>query len=287
MQAFLKKTHATRRRLKCELEEFELRENDISDSMALFEYNIVIHAVNPLTQRIPAEKFLNYMSAWLKGSMQNIEKLRLRSSSMRLQYSKVSALLVQTQELRVNVQAVDFDRLEIENKHFQRKIDQKNDHLFQLKKMSAGVNLVITQHRKYMQNQVAHFSKIRDDIKRIDKQSHDIDRDIEQVSKELERAEEHYEHFKRLQKSYRVPDVMEYVKLKSELREVHKTIKIWQRKKYIQDLAMDAALREMKHLTGSKGISKSWLRDPDEVIGFNISSTESLPDFSTFCLKDY
>nr|CAH7745659.1 unnamed protein product [Callosobruchus chinensis] len=80
---------------------------------------------------------------------------------------------------------------------------------------------------------------------------------------------------------------MEYVKLKSELREVHKTIKIWQRKKYIQDLAMDAALREMKHLTGSKGISKSWLRDPDEVIGFNISSTESLPDFSTFCLKDY
>ncbi|CAH2001719.1 unnamed protein product [Acanthoscelides obtectus] len=285
MAAFKKKAHATRRRLKCELEEFNQREDDITDSMAAFEYNIVAQGVDPLTQRIPAEKFLNYMYAWLKNSMQNIEKMRLRTSSMRLQHSKTKSLLAQRKELSLNVTAVDFDRLEIENKHFQKKIEQKNEHLFQLKKMTAGINLVITQHRKYMQGQTDYFTKIRNDVKKINKRTDEINWEADHVQSELDKAEETYDYFLGLQKSYKVPDVMEYVKLKGELREVQKSIKIWKRKKYIQDLAMDAALREMKHLTGSKRVDKNWLRDPEEVLGYNINTQNSVPDLTTLCLN--
>ncbi|VEN38698.1 unnamed protein product, partial [Callosobruchus maculatus] len=125
LELFLKRSHRTRRKLLSEMEEFHMREVDITVSRNVFEHHIVIEGVDSLTQRIPAEKFLKYMDDWLRSAGLDIEKLRLRTEYIKQQYRKVSATLERRKELRKNLHAVDFDKLKIENKNFGRQLDSK------------------------------------------------------------------------------------------------------------------------------------------------------------------
>lgn len=61
LDKFIKKSHRAKCNLKAELEEFEIRKTELTDSRDLFENTIVVGGVDPLTQRIPAEKFVRYL----------------------------------------------------------------------------------------------------------------------------------------------------------------------------------------------------------------------------------
>ncbi|CAG9822050.1 unnamed protein product [Phaedon cochleariae] len=272
LESFLKKSHRIRRNLKSELEEFSLRESDIREAKNIFEFNVVTQGVDPLTQRIPAEKFLRYMEDWLKSAQFNIEKLRLRTASLKVQYKKVSATLIQRQELGENVHAVDFDQLQIENKHFLEKIDQKQTHLIELKRMNGGANLVLSKHKKYLQKQQEDYNKLKDSVSQQEKEIEDLEKEYEKVELELDRAKDKFEYYKNLKGTYKVPDVMEYVNLKNELSELKKSIKIWQRRKKIQDIALNACIREMKNITGASKVDPTWFEDldPDSNYEFDV-----------------
>nr|CAI5833460.1 unnamed protein product [Callosobruchus analis] len=122
LELFLVKSHRIRRRFLSEIEEFQMRELDITSSRHIFEYHIVIEGVD-------------------------------RTQYMKLQYRKVSAILERRKELSENLQAVDFDKLEIENKNFCRQIDSKMVNVMQyvnLKKDHAAVvkQIKIWQRKK-------------------------------------------------------------------------------------------------------------------------------------------
>lgn len=262
LEIFLGKSQKVRTRLKAELEEFRIRECDIREARDIFEFNIVTHGVDKLTQRIPAEKFIRYMEDWLKSATLNIEKLRLRTASLQVHFKKVSQTLVQRQELGENVHPVDFDQLEIENKHFLEKIDQKNIHFVELKKMNGGANLVLSKHKKYLQKQQQEYNSLKSKIGKHEKLMLEIEKECDSVAKEAERAAETLEYIKKLKNSYTVPDVMDYIKLKRELNEYRKNVKVWQRRKKIQDITLNACIRQMKNITGSSITDPMWFVDP-------------------------
>ncbi|XP_056633875.1 coiled-coil domain-containing protein 113 [Diorhabda sublineata] len=262
LDIYIKKSLRTKRNLRSELQEYGIRENDITESRNSFEFNIVTHGVDPLTQRIPAEKWIRFMEEWLKSSALIMEKLRLRTASLRIQYKKVSAVLIQRQELGKNVHAVDFDQLEIDNNHLQEKIEQNQIHLLEMKKMNGGANLVLTKHKKYLLRQQMDFNKLQRDIEQKEKQIEELDEEYVKVEAEKEVAKEKFMRFKDFKDKYRVPDVMEYVVLKKEVDELRKNIKILQRRKNIQDISLNASIRQMKNLTGSAVVDPSWLEDP-------------------------
>lgn len=261
LETFLKKSHVTRRNLKSELQEFSIREAEIKEATDIFEYNVVVQGVDKLTQRIPAEKFIRYMDEWLRSAQFQIEKLRLRIATLKGQYKKVSHQLIQRQELGENVHAVDFDQLEIENKHFKDKIEQKNTHLIELKKMNGGANLVLSTHKKTLQKLQEDCTRLKEEIDAKNNEIASTEKECEQADDELKAEIEKYENCKKLKYLYVVPDVMEYVKLKVRLEELRKNIKIWIRRKKIQDIAFNTCLREMKNLTGKCDIDPSWFEE--------------------------
>lgn len=59
-----------------------------------------------------------------------------------------------------------------------------------------------------------------------------------------------------------MPDIVEYVVLKKEIDEINKNIKIWQRRKNIQEISLNASIREIKHITGSSVVDPAWIEDP-------------------------
>lgn len=264
LESFLKKSSRIRRKLKSELEEFFVRESDVKEARDIFEYNIVTHGVDKLTQRIPAEKFIRYMEDWLKSATLNLEKLRLRTASLKVHYKKVCQTLLQRQELGENVHAVDFDQLEIENKHFITKIDQKNTHLLELKKMNGGANLVLSKHKKYLHGQQQECNNLKAKMGEHEKQKDEIERECQAVEEEGEKAEERLGFIKNLKNSYTVPDVMDYIKIKRELIDVRKGVKVWQRRKKIQEFTINACVRQMKNITGSSVVDPAWFEDPED-----------------------
>ncbi|XP_060519837.1 coiled-coil domain-containing protein 113 [Cylas formicarius] len=261
LQNFLKKTHIIKRNLKSELEEFAIREAEIREAVDIFEFSVVTQGCDRLTHRIPAEKFVRYMEEWLKSAQLQIEKLRLRIATLKVQYRKVSQQLVQKRELGENVHAVDFDQLEIENKNFADTIERKNLHVLELKKINGGANLVLSTHKKYLRRQQEDYHKLREEIADKRKLIEETEKQVSQAEEEVRAARERYEQCRRLRDKYTVPDVMDYVRIKERLHETAKEMKMWTRRRKVQDIALNACLREMKHVQGN--VDPSWLAEAD------------------------
>ncbi|CAG9763739.1 unnamed protein product [Ceutorhynchus assimilis] len=267
LESFLKKCHATKRNLKAELEEFSIREAEIKEATEIFEYSVVTQGIDKLTQRIPAEKFIRYMEEWLKSAQLQIEKLRLKIATLKVQYKKVSQQLIQRQELGENVHAVDFDQLEIENKHFLERINQKNVHLVELKKMNGKANLVLSNHKKFLQKQQDDCNKLKIQIREKNKLIERTEKECEAAERELQLEMDKYDHCRRLKNEYTVPDVMQYVRLKDQLFDIKKNIKIWTRRNKIQEIALSTCIRELKGLMGMKEIDPKWFEEIESVEG--------------------
>ncbi|KAJ1550161.1 hypothetical protein HK405_001271, partial [Cladochytrium tenue] len=58
-----------------------------------------------------------------------IEKLRLQNATLKLQKNKLHLQLKQKEEMGEVLHAIDFDQLQIENKQYQARIEERNAEL--------------------------------------------------------------------------------------------------------------------------------------------------------------
>jgi hypothetical protein len=66
-----------------------------------------------------------------------IEKLRLRTSTLRSAFARMNHLVEQKGVLDENLHPIDFEQLKIENSQFLETIKQKNHNLLKMKKMTG------------------------------------------------------------------------------------------------------------------------------------------------------
>ena len=79
-----------------------------------------------------AERVTRYFENKLKQVDGAIEKLRLKNSTLKSQITKVEAQLTQKEEVG-DVLHIDFHQLQIENKQYVAKIEERNDELLSVK----------------------------------------------------------------------------------------------------------------------------------------------------------
>lgn len=146
----------------------ELQENVRADSLTSWTMNtrLLCTSENPRTGKIIAEKLARYVEDKIKAKDAMIEKLRLKNVTLRNQIHKVhvrfsprlsavrhisdamtvcallSSLQLESQvnskeELGDVLHYIDFHQLQIENKQYLAKIEEKNEELLQLK-MTTG-----------------------------------------------------------------------------------------------------------------------------------------------------
>lgn len=77
------------------------------------------------------------MTEWVKISDSKIGKLRLRTSTLNTQYSKLTGQIRVKAELSESLRPVDFDKLKIENNECMVLIEKKLLQLEELKKMTG------------------------------------------------------------------------------------------------------------------------------------------------------
>lgn len=164
------------------------------------------------------------MEEWLRSAEVTLEKLRLRTSTLYVQFAKVSSQLVAKEELGETLHAVDFDQLQIENHRLVKKIDEKNMHLLELKRMngaylsfvllscftsphSGKANLALTAQKQYLQRQILDLKNLKETVKATEKKISACDEEGEAVERELNKAQVLYEKLKSIKDNYRVRNI--------------------------------------------------------------------------------
>lgn len=134
--------------LRAVLEETEIRINELKRDAYEFKRDIVVGAENPRTGKIMAERATRYFEDKLKQVDAVIEKLRLKNAALKGQQSKVEANLAQKEEVGDVLHYIDFHQLQIENKQFVSKIEERNEELLNLKVTTGKTIQSLNDYKK-------------------------------------------------------------------------------------------------------------------------------------------
>lgn len=124
--------------LRAVLEETDIRIAELKKEAYEFKRDIVVGAENFRTGKTMAEKVVRYMEEKLRQKDSIVEKLRLKNATLKTQGQKVDAQLRQKEEMGDVLHYIDFHQLQIENKQYLSKIEERNDELLQLKMMTGN-----------------------------------------------------------------------------------------------------------------------------------------------------
>ncbi|XP_033346334.1 uncharacterized protein LOC117231740 [Bombus vosnesenskii] len=134
MQVFVRKKKAT---MRAKIEEIEIRISEAHESMAEFESEVVVEGVDSITGKIPAERVIRFIEEWLRSANTILERLRLKSATLRMLIRKARQQLAQRKELGELLHAVDFEKLSIENQDYAKMLEEKNLYVIDMKRIAG------------------------------------------------------------------------------------------------------------------------------------------------------
>lgn len=220
------------------MEEADIRSAEVKKSSYEFERDIVKGAVNQRTNKVIAERVTKYIEDKLRARDTTIEKLRLKNSTLKVQKRKLHMQLKQKEEMGEVLHEVDFNQLKIENQQYLEKIDEKNQDLLRLKLMSTNVQQILNTYKKKLNTLTLESSGLKTEIAQRNELLFKIDAETQMVEKERAKAEALNSRLKQQLADYKVPDVLDYVTERADLYELNKTVRMWERKVEIAQMAL-------------------------------------------------
>eukprot|EP00833_Pecoramyces_ruminatium_P006291 jgi/Orpsp1_1/1180323/evm.model.c7180000072941.2 len=169
---------------------------------------------NKRSNKINAEKLIKYFEDRLRMKDAVIEKCRLKKTTLKIQKNKLYIQLKQKEEMGEVLHAIDFDQLQIENKQYLAKIDERNSELIKLK-MTAGRTIqILNKYKNNLQQSSQEYEKLKSEISQRKDIYTKLLAEENKVTNEKIKAEKTNTSFKKKIDEYRVPEVMEYIDLK-------------------------------------------------------------------------
>lgn len=254
MKTFSDKNYKNKCNLVANIEEMDIRATEIQDSMNYFD-KIKVNFLE--FERVP-----RYMDEWHKKSRLLVDKIRLRTSSLKVQYQLISNTYAQKLLIGENLQEVDFEQLRIENVHLNKKIEQKNLLLLELKRTNGKSNLMQSQHRNALEKKIEDVNKLKNAIEIKKQETVKLAADITRAENELENAKTDHDKLQTIISTYKAPELIDYIRKKVEVDNLKKELKAWSRRKQMKVMTLNTCLNTMKRLTGCKKTQPSWFLDP-------------------------
>ncbi len=116
--------------------------------------------MNSRTGKVIAERIIRYFEDKIRGKVSQIfnrkdaiiEKIRLKNVTLKVQKNKLHLQLKQKEEMGEVLHAIDFDQLQIENKQYLLKIDERNSELLKLKMTAGNTIQTLNSHKVIILN---------------------------------------------------------------------------------------------------------------------------------------
>ncbi|XP_048267483.1 coiled-coil domain-containing protein 113 [Bombus terrestris] len=240
MQVFVRKKKAT---MRAKIEEIEIRISEAHESTAEFESEVVVEGVDSITGKIPAERVIRFIEEWLRSANTILERLRLKSATLRMLIRKARQQLAQRKELGELLHAVDFEKLSIENQDYAKMLEEKNLYVIDMKRIAGDrswyYHLKLTQHKQKLEDLLRKLNEVKSEI--ITKQDQIKELKIEQrvVEVKVKRLNKKLQNLLSFMDNHIAPDILEFVHIQVECEELDKTYKLLQRRRNIEKIIFE------------------------------------------------
>ena len=236
--------------LRAVLEETDIRINELKRDAYEFKRDIVVGAENPRTGKIMAEKVTRYFEDKSKQVDAIIEKLRLKNAALKGQQSKVEVILAQKEEVGDVLHYIDFHQLQIENKQYVAKIEERNDELLNLKVTTGKTIQALNDFKKKLQDKLDEADFLKSEIKEKNANLGRLQRENNRVGKDVKLESRLSDHLRmQIEEASEMPNVEDYILQKKDMYECETTLKNWQKKVDIMEMA---AKKARLNMTNSK-----------------------------------
>lgn len=151
--------------LRAVLEETDIRIAELKKDAYEFKRDIVVGAENFRTGKTVAEKMIRYMEEKLRQKDSVVEKLRLKNATLKSQAQKIDAQLRHKEEMGDALHYIDFHQLQIENKQYVAKIEERNEELLKLKQTTGSTVQVLNNLKKKLHELMEESAWLQGEIK--------------------------------------------------------------------------------------------------------------------------
>lgn len=239
--------------LRAMMEETDLRIAETKKDTYEFKRDIVVGAENFRTGKTVAEKMLRYIEGCAGAKDAMIEKLRLKNATLKNQITKMEQQLQQKEEMGEVLHVIDFDQLKIENQQYLEKIEERNNELLRLKLTTGKTFQVLNNLKKKLGNLTTQSDFLRKETEDRQLQLANFQENINRVLDERASAQKQNKLLKAEQEDTEQPQVIDYIRLKSDVGEFEKKAVDWERKIEIAENVMIKMKKTLRR-TGS-GVS--------------------------------
>ena len=217
--------------LRAVLEETDTRISELKKDAYEFKRDIVVGAENFRSGKTMAEKVIKYMEEKLRQKDAVIEKMRLKNATLKSQIQKVDAQLKQKEEMGDVLHYIDFHQLQIENKQYVARIEERNQELLKLKMTTGNTVQVLNNLKKKLGSLISESEWLKREIKSRTELLSRVRQDNSKVGDETAR-ETHINRRLRaaVEDNPDMPHVRDYINQKAEAYELKSAIQNWERK---------------------------------------------------------
>lgn len=224
--------------LKAVLEETDQRIAELRKEAYEFKRDIVVGAENFRTGKTMAEKVIRYMEEKLRHKDMYIEKMKLKNASIKGSMNKIEQQLKQKEEMGDVLHYIDFHQLQIENKQYIDKIEQRSAELLQLKMTTGKTVQALNAKKKELSELIAKTNSHKQEIKARKDQLQRIKEENQKVTDQTASRRKMIAKMKQQkEETADMPRVLDYVEQKRKMYELQVSLKNWERKVEIAAIA--------------------------------------------------
>merc|ERR1712035_120686 len=231
---------------KAMLEFLDQKYKDHLKSQAEFERE-ARNSIHYSSKSYQAEKIERFFEEKKRMKEALAKKILLKTGTLATQIRKLNVQIQQKEEMGGVLHKVDLEQLQFENQQYQEKIDAKNKQLLEAKKKQTTIIQLLNNKKSKMNKLQIEADTRQEELEFRNENQLRLDKEIEQVKKEVVLARAEFENLLDSLKTYKVPSTMSYIKTKGELDDLRLKCKTWTRKVDI------ATIRR-------KDLNKKWLK---------------------------
>lgn len=235
--------------LKAIVEETEIRIGELKREAYEFKRDVVVGAENPRTGQIMAEKVVKYFEDELKSKDVIIEKLKLKNNNLKSQAYKIEQQLSAKDDTSDSLHYIDFHQLQIENKQFLSKIEERNQELLSMKLTTGKTIVSLNDHKKQLLEEVGEFQALNNEVvekKNLLERSIDECRKVHAFIKVSKRKSNKLRQEVEDSAAMEMPNIEDYVTQKKEMYELESKLTTWQKKVEILEMAAKRSRSQLR-----------------------------------------
>ncbi|CAF2733052.1 unnamed protein product [Rotaria sp. Silwood2] len=233
--------------LESDIEWVDIERSDFELSITEF-LKIKDASTNKRTRKLVGEKIDRYFHEHLQTRESLTNKLRDRSSGLKRQIVRLEAQLREKEEMGETLTEVDFNQLQMENKQYLDKIDEKNIELVLHKHKVAKVTQLLNYYKANLNTNTIDLIDIQQRINKQDILYEFTRQEINKANYEQSRANKRNYNLRDQIEHYQVPEILDYVKRKSLLCNLQRDCQVWQRKVELVSMSLQQSKQQWQAL---------------------------------------